>query len=65
MDWLRYKMIFLPIFYVSGKRYRIRVRLIGWRGFHKRKEVFEEDKTVIRIWLGFLLVTAMVDIAKG
>jgi hypothetical protein len=57
-------MFFVPIFVLSGKRYKIRCRFVSWRGFHKHRDVFEQGE-VYRFWIGFLLVTAMVDTAKG
>lgn len=61
MEWT---IFFLPIFTIKSKRYRIRFRFIKWRGFHRRKEVFEQGD-VYRFWLGFILVTAMVDTVGG
>lgn len=55
-----YKIIWIPIFHIAGKRIRARMRFILWHGFHYDRENFE-DKTVIRVWLGFLKITALID----
>jgi hypothetical protein len=54
------KTLWLPVFHVGKKRIRARVRLISWRGFHAKTDLFP-NKRVYRAWLGFILVTALVD----
>jgi hypothetical protein len=54
-------MIFhLPHIHIKGVRVRARCRLISWHGFHVVKDSFIEG-FVVRIWLGFFLITAMID----
>ncbi len=54
-------MIHLPPLYRHGFRYRTRVRgLHRWRGLHRHRDV-SPDGTVWRIWIGWLLITVMID----
>lgn len=56
-DW---KTLYVPIFYFRQKRYRARLRLIRWGGFHRQVGDYREGR-VILFWIGFVLLTAMVD----
>lgn len=52
---------FLPIFYLNGKRWRVRMRWIESWKFRRVTDLFPEGQ-VHRLWLGKLLITAIVDI---
>ncbi len=54
-------MIHLPPIYRHGYRYRPRVRwLRRWRGLHRHRDV-SPDGTVWRVWIGWVLITVMID----
>jgi hypothetical protein len=55
-----YKILWIPVFHIGNKRIRARFRWIGWGGFHYVADRFSEGN-VYRLWLGFVLLTAMVD----
>jgi hypothetical protein len=51
----------LPIVYWRGLRLRPRGQwLRRWRGVHRHCDVFPEG-TVWRVWIGWLLITVMID----
>jgi hypothetical protein len=57
----KYRLLFLPILQTAGITIKARVRYVGWRGFYKALDVFDNGKRVYRYWIGFVLLTAMVE----
>lgn len=51
-------MIHLPHFTFKDRLYKTRIRLISWRGFHKRTDEFKQGEVYL-FWIGFILVTIM------
>ena len=55
----------LPIWHWRGKRYRPRGQwLRRWHGCHRLCDQFPEG-TVWRVWIGWLLLTVMIDASPG
>ncbi len=50
----------IPVFRMRGKRWRIRFRAISWKTPKLMTDVYPEG-TVHRLFVGFILVVAMVD----
>lgn len=55
-------MIFLPTFHLRGRRWRVRLRRhgIGWI-LCRRTDHYAAPQVVYSLWVGPLLLTAMVD----
>lgn len=52
---------FVPIFYIHGRRYRVRFRQIGrWNWYHHVVDRYDEGD-VHKFWLGPFLMVAMID----
>ena len=54
----RYRMLFLPQFWLGEKFIRARLRVIEWKGFHLKVDNFDVGNAY-RVWLGWILLTVL------